>query len=280
MSKIFVTGPSGNIGRYLVKDLTEAGANFVIGSQSTEAGGNTAEIDLADKASLVKAFAGADTLFLLVPLHEQMVQFGQNAVDAAKEVGVKHIVRSGAGGADASSPLLVQRMQGLLDKLVIDSGISYTILQNSFFMQNWVNFNTNDIKAGTVYSSVGDGKLSWVHTADIAAVAAKVLQNPGAHAGETYVLTGGEALSYAEVTALISEKLVRPVAFVNVPDAAVEEALKGWGMSAWMIEFMITLNNNVAAGKGAGLSQDVQNILGRAPITFSAFVDEVKELWS
>jgi uncharacterized protein YbjT (DUF2867 family) len=270
---ILVTGATGNIGRELVKQLKAAGAHVIAGSPSGESVARLVEtrhVDFVDPASLKRAFQGIDTLFLLFPLQANMVELARNAVAAAKAAGVKHIVRSSGAGADASSPVAIARVQGEIDQLVIDSGIAYTLLRPNSFMQNFLNFYAGMIRGGALYLPQGQGKVSFVDTRDIAAVAAAVLQQPADHAGKVYTLTGGEALSNADVAACIGAALGRTISYVPMRQA---------GMTAWSIETLMSLNRIIAAGYTAEVSPDVQRVLGRAPIRFDRFVADNLAAW-
>ncbi|WP_300614107.1 hypothetical protein [Trebonia sp.] len=50
---------------------------------------------------------------------------------------------------------------------------------------------------GTISAPAGQGRVGWIAAADVARVAARVLTSPG-HENMTYVLTGPDALGYAD----------------------------------------------------------------------------------
>ncbi len=277
---ILVTGASGNIGRELVNRLQVAGANVIAGSSRAGAVGSapTRRVDLLDPASLQEAFAGIDTLFLLQPLESRMVTMVRNAVAAAKAAGVRHIVRSSGAGADRESPASIGRVHGEADQLVIDSGIPYTIVRPTSFMQNYIHFFGAMIREGGLYVAQGDGKTSLIDVRDIAEIAANILKNPASHAGKVYTLTGAEALGNADVAAIIGTAIGRKVVYVAVPDSAAIEAMRGMGMDDWTIDVLTSLNHMVAAGH-AGISPDTAALLGHAPIAFRQFADENVAAW-
>jgi uncharacterized protein YbjT (DUF2867 family) len=278
---ILVTGATGTVGRELVKALKAAGANVIAMSSTGKAveGVETRSADLADPASLAHALRGIDTLFLLLPLQANMVELARNAVAAAKLAGVKHVVRSSGAEADPASRSAIGRVQGEIDQLVTQSGMPYTLTRPNCFMQNYLTFYGDMIRAGMLYLPQGDGKVSFVDVRDIAAVNTAVLQHPANHAGKTYTLTGCKALNNDEVTQCIGAALGRSISYVAVPDDAAIASMREAGMDEWSIETVTSMNRAIAAGNPAAISPDVEKLLGRAPNTFEQFVADHVENW-
>ncbi|PQJ78992.1 SDR family oxidoreductase [Polaribacter porphyrae] len=280
-NRILVTGSSGNIGTQIVKQLETSQANFLIGvsSNKEDLSSNQVHVDFNDKASLVKAFKDIDTLFLLFPMIEPMIDFAKNAIEAAKEVGVKHIVRSSGAGADSSSTFKMPKVQGTIDDLVKQSGMNYTITKPTSFMQNFVNFFANDIKNGTLYMPAGQGKLGWVDVRDIAAVNAEILKNPNAYVNQELTITGAENLSFEDALSIVSSVLDKKVNYVDVPENAAIQAMKDYGMPDFVIEMTRSLNQIIKAGYAEGVTETVEKITGKQPISFRQFVEDYKENW-
>jgi uncharacterized protein YbjT (DUF2867 family) len=278
---ILVTGATGNIGRPLVALLKASGATLIAGSPSGAPvdGVPGRRLDFNDAASLDAAFAGIDTLFLLLPLVPNKLELARQAVNAAKAAGITHILRSSGAGADPGSPVAIAALQGRIDQLVIGSGLAYTLVRPNGFMQNYVNFYGGMIKAGTLYLSHGAASASFVDVRDIAAVDAAILRNPAAHAGKVYTLTGPQAVTHDEAMRMVSAAIGRPVRYVPVTEAAAVQSMKEMGMDDWTIAIMSSLNQVIAAGYAAGVSSDVQALTGRAPRTLAAFVAEQAGSW-
>lgn len=278
-NKILVTGASGNIGAPLVNELKTLGADFDIMRSKAEAGGNVRVANFSDVASLTQAFKGIDTLFLLFPLVENKLEFAHNAAEAAKAAGVKHIVRSSGAGADASSAFALPKLQGQIDDVIVATGIPTTLLRPGGFMQNYATYQSQAIKDGTIYMADGGKSQALIDARDIAAVAARILVNPQIHAGKAYMLTGGEDFTGVDAAKAISAATGKPVEHVSVPTDTAVETMKGWGMPPFIVNVMDSLNKIVSAGYASGVSPDVENILGRKPRTFSAFVAENVSAW-
>ena len=278
---ILVTGATGNIGRALVQRLSSAGARVIAGSPSGEsvAGAPGRVVRFDDPASLKTAFEGVERLFLLLPLVPGKVELARNAVDAAKAAGVRFLLRSSGAGADPQSPVAVARLQGEIDQLVIDSGIDHALVRPNSFMQNFIQFYGGMIKAGTVYLSHADGRSSFIDVADIAAVDAAILQDPQAHVGNAYTVTGPQALSAREALDAIGAEIGRRIDYVPVPEEAAVASMKQMGMDDWTVGILSSLNQVIANGWAAEVSPAVQQITGRAPRSFAQFVSDNVAAW-
>lgn len=284
-NKILITGASGNIGQPLVAALKAAKADFAIlrskHDSSNSAGGTEVRVaSFDDVDALTKAFSGIDTLFLLFPLVENKLALAANAAAAAKAAGVKHIVRSSGAGADPASSFALPKLQGEIDAILTATGIACTFLRPGSFMQNYVTYQSQAIKSGTVHMADGGKAQALIDTRDIADVAAIILINPALHAGKAYWLTGGEEFTGTTATAVISAAIGKPVMHVSIPAKAAVETMHQWGMPPFIVNVMDSLNRIISAGHASGVSPNVENILCRKPRTFAAFVNDAKPHWS
>ena len=281
MNRILVSSATGTIGTALVQRLRELGATFTTMSSKPSARSPQAHVvgDFDDRGSLERAFAGIDTLFLLLPLVPNKLALADNAIAAARAAGVMHIVRSSGAGADASSPVSLARLHGSIDAKIAASGIAHTLLRPSGFMQNWVTFSAGQVKAGTVYAPHGSGAQSVIDVRDIADVAAAILMHPAAHAGKAYTLTGAHALTDAQMLATISAATGRKVTYVDVPESAAHQAMLEMGMPEIMIDWFMSLNHVIKQGWAASITDDVQQLSGHAPRRFDDFVRENVAAW-
>ena len=277
--KTLITGATGNIGGEIARQLKHRGANFVAGNSTGAIDGMpSVAIDFADKTS-IKALQGVAVVFMVLPNHPDMVQWGENLIDAAKECGVSHIVRSSGSLANKESDLKIEKLLGTTDEYLRNSGLDYTITAPSFFMQNFINFFSEDYKNGTLYQPAGEGKVGWVDVRDIAAINVEVLLNPKKYSGRTLTITGGENLSYAEVVERMNQALDKETQYVAVPDEAAIEAMKGLGFPEFVIDLMISLNKAIRLGHAEETTGTVRNVLGRDPIGFTRFVADNRRVW-
>jgi NAD(P)H dehydrogenase (quinone) len=132
---------------------------------------------------------------------------------------------------------------------------------------------------GKWVGSAGDGKIGFVSKSDCAACAVKVLTSAG-HESMTYEITGPELLSYRDAAALTAEIAGRPVDYVVVTDAEMEEMLVAAGVprqyregintpgiGTSSAEDIVSYERGIRGGYFAVLSDHVEKLLGRPPRT-------------
>jgi uncharacterized protein YbjT (DUF2867 family) len=120
-----------------------------------------------------------------------MLDLTSNLVNAAKKSGVEYIIKQSVMGADAEPGITPGRLHRQAEKIIEESGISFSFLRPNFFMQNFVNYYSSMIKSqGALYAPAGDGKVSLVDGRDIAWVAVQALISDNQHRGKAYNITG------------------------------------------------------------------------------------------
>jgi uncharacterized protein YbjT (DUF2867 family) len=270
---ILVIGATGTNGREVVQRLAREGKQVrALVRNPAKADGlrlpnvELAQGDLDDPASLDRAFEGVSRAFVVTAVDERSVGWFRNAFDAAKRAGKPHVVKfSGMGAGTADSALL--RQHGDTDEMLKGSGLPYTILRPNSFFQNML-WSAGTIKGhGAFYLPMRDAWQSLVDVRDIAAVAVKVLTEPG-HEGQVYEITGPESLSYADVAATLTRVLGKPVRYVDVPPEAARESMLKAGMPQWNADAVTELYGVFATGTFGYTTDVVIQITGQPPIRF------------
>ncbi len=276
---ILVTGATGTIGSSTVKALKAKGARFKVGTRSPDKlkgqGIDTVPFDWDKPETFGPALQGVEKIFLLTPISDKQTQYTQALVDAAKKAGVKHIVKLSVIGADAEPGIALGRMHGEGEKAIQKSGIAWTLLRPTYFMENFINYYGVDPKKdATVYLAHGTGKAVWVDGRDIGEVAAAVLTAKG-HEGKVYELTGPEPLGDGEVLAFLGEALGHKYTYVPVPEEAARKALKDMGVPQWMIDGYAELDAMIRNGWAATPATGVKDVLGRPPRSFKEYAKDL-----
>jgi uncharacterized protein YbjT (DUF2867 family) len=281
MGKILVTGATGTIGHQVVRALKARGTEVRAAVHSpakaatlSGAGAEVVVFDLTDPATVRVAMVGVERVFFLSPFVEEFVAPFRGALEAAREAGVRHAVRVSAIGANAQGKVALTRHHGEADGMLAGSGLSWTVLQPNFFQDNLLNFHATTIRErGVFYGASGTGRTSYVSSADIAGCAATVLCDPERHNGNTYALTGPEALTADEVAAVASEVTGRPIRYIDVSPEDLAAGMLGAGTPEWMVRDLVALEAVKANGWAAAVSGDVPRLLGRPAESYRGFLD-------
>ena len=204
---ITVFGATGTTGAPLVDTLLAKGADVrAVTSDPAKIDGLKAKgceavaANFTDPAALEQACAGADKIYLVTPAHLDMRQWKANAIAAAKAAGVQHVVLATGLGASPKAGLTFGKWHSETQELLKESGLDWTFVQPTYFMQNLMWQADSIAKDGVYYDDLG-GPVSWIDARDIADVAAEALTGAG-HAGKGYGLTGPEALTGDEIAAV------------------------------------------------------------------------------
>jgi uncharacterized protein YbjT (DUF2867 family) len=272
-----ITGATGDIGARVVEQLLQRGERpriFVRNAQKAQARyGDRVEVfigDLAEPASLRPALAGIDALFLVnsgpeIPMRDQA------AAQAAKAAGVKRLVKLSSMDVEQGLAIGAWHEQG--EAAVRSSGIQFTFVQPTGFMSNLLAWAKSIKGEGIVRSSTADGRRAFIHSADIAAVAAKALTTLQ-YTGKSLPITGPEALSFAEATAKIGSVIGKRLAFKTITDQEARQRYSAISGSAAETEAHVSLWRAIREGRLAKVTDNVERILGRKPVTLDQWAKE------
>jgi uncharacterized protein YbjT (DUF2867 family) len=176
--------------------------------------------------------------------------------------------------SSADSPIARQRGQAEIEAGLLASGLDYTLLRNNFYMQNFLMLAPAIAATDSFGSSAGTGQVGFLDTRDVAAVAADIAAAPAGHAGKTFLLTGPQLLSYADVAATLSDVLGRPIVFHPRTRAEDAQTMIDAGVPAVIAEMNAHAVSLIAQGDAAWLSPDVPTVLGRPARSFEQFATD------
>ena len=275
---ILITGASGNVGREVLRQIAQTGEKITAAYQDASranvpAGVARVTLDYNQPETVRSALKGVDHVFLVGPPTADLPALEGKAIDIIKESDVEHVVKlSAMGGRDSTFP----REHAESEDYIRSSGVPYTFLRPNGFMQNLVNNNSQTIRTqNAFFGSEGDGKVSQIDIRDIAAVAVKMLTEPG-HMGKTYTLTGPEALSNAQIAELLTKTLGREIRYVNLSPEQLKPAMLSAGVPEWTTDAILDLQRLYREGKAATATDDVERILGRKPTSYADFLKDYK----
>ncbi|TCL93906.1 NAD(P)H dehydrogenase (quinone) [Rhizobium sp. PP-WC-2G-219] len=286
MSTILVTGASGQFGRLVLDALLASGkvapADIVAASRDTgklaayaEKGVTLRTADFDDASTLDAAFQGIDKALIIstdaLAVPGQRLTQHRNAVTAAKRAGVGRLFYTSLPNAETSAVTFAPDHLGT-EEAIKASGLAYTILRNSWYMENLFLSLPSALQSGTWYTSAGDGRTSYVARADLAAatVAALLADEAG---NVTLTLTGPVGYTNAEVAALASEVTGKPLAVVNLTDEQLAEGLAGAGLPGFLIPTLVSFDANTRLGHIEIVTDSVETLTGRPSTSLKAFLE-------
>jgi uncharacterized protein YbjT (DUF2867 family) len=277
---ILVTGATGLNGSALVGKLSARGVPvraFVRSAAKAErfAALKNVEVvqgDMARPETLGEALRGVDRAMLISSSDPAMLEVQSNLIDAARQAGVKHVVKLSGIIPDIDSPFRFARMHGEIEKRLEASGMAYTHLRAGEFMQVYFRQVPSIVAKGILALPMEEAKIASIDVSDVAEVAATVLTEAG-HEGKIYALTGPEALGMAEVAERLSVVAGKPIRYVNVDPAEATRANLARGVSLYLAEGLAELFAERRKGRESQVWPTIQTVFGWRPTSFAEFAE-------
>jgi uncharacterized protein YbjT (DUF2867 family) len=279
-----VVGATGNTGRAVVKELVALGEQPLCVVRNAEkardvlgANVDTVVAELDDRAGLQKALAGVKRVFIVTGHNPKSAEQQIKVIEAAKGAGAQYVVKV-SGGREVVGPA-VESLNGRahheIEEHLKASGLQWCILSPGLFMQNMLAQAAsvkNDDKIVQPWPK--DVPVALIDVRDTGALGARVLREPGKHAGKMYWFTGA-ATTYGEFANVIAEVLGKPITYHELTLEQAEDGMKQRGMPDWLVAHLLAMAR--AGRNGAFAHEDTQPIraiVGREPITTRQFVED------
>jgi uncharacterized protein YbjT (DUF2867 family) len=277
---ILITGASGKTGQRVAATVARKGGMVRAFVRRPEAGealkdAGATEIalgDLADHESLRRAMAGvAQVLHICPPMHPQEDTIARAMIGLAREQSVdRFVLYSVLHPLLTDVPHHARKLEA--ERALIGSGLNYTILQPSRYMQHLVPIWKTVLATGVHSMPFGTtARFSVVDLADLAEATARIMTEPG-HDGATYQLAGARPLSQDDMAEMLTRVLGRPIRAQAKPLDEFRRDATAAGMPAERIETMCQMNAHYDAHGLIGNPNVLRWILKREPTGFDAFV--------
>lgn len=281
-----ITGATGNIGSQLIKKLSNENVNIRAAVHSLSRSNKIQTIGVRDLVEIdfdmpseiqYSIFEDVDKIFLLTPNFD--TRGIVKLLEEAKKAGVQHIIQLSSDSVSlVSSESAGTKIFKEKEKMIQESGIPYTILRPTAFMQNFLTNGFTIKTQNRFYLPWGKGKVSSVDTRDIASVAAKILISDSEnYKNKSYSITGPEALSCYDIAKIFSEVLENNIEFVDISEEESFNEMRRMSMSDILIEYILELSRIIKQDSVSYISSSVEDITGKKPITFRKFVEDYKE---
>jgi uncharacterized protein YbjT (DUF2867 family) len=278
-TRVLITGGTGTTGRRVAALLRDQAVPVRVATRKPVEGNHEhVRFDWADPATHGAAVAGVERIYLVPPVGvPDPVPLVKPFLETAREAGARRVVLlSSSAVAEGPSGL------GALHRTVGTTMPEWTVLRPSWFMQNFL--GDHPIAAGIrtsgeIVTATGEGRVAFVDAADIAAVAARALLDPAPHNTE-HVITGPEALSYAEAAAIITRATGLTVRHRAVSTADRTARFVAAGIPAEFAAVLAGLDADIRHGSEDRVTSTVHTVTGRRARSFTEFVTAHREAFA
>jgi NAD(P)H dehydrogenase (quinone) len=276
-----ITGATGHLGQATIKALlTKVPASDIVAvvrdpqkaTDLQQQGVQVRRGDYNDAASLVAAFQGVDTVFLISGtdlVHQQVI-------DAAKQAGVQRLVYTSVLKPSQTSHFGASPSHLATEEYLLASGLTYTVLRNALYLDLVPGLVGKDaVPSGKFYFAAGDGKVSYALREEIAQASANVLTSSG-HENKIYDIAPTPAYSMHDVAAALSEVAGQPVAYVPVSPEDMAAGMRQHHVPEPIVEMMGGIGRAMAAGEFDVTSPAFEQLLGRKPTDLKTYLSAVQ----
>lgn len=273
--RLAITGSTGHVGGEVARRLSQAGYEQTLlvrdPARAPDLPGATiATASYADREPAVKALRGSDVLFMVSGSEaEDRVDQHRTFIDAAVEAGVQHIVYTSFLAAAPDATFTLGRDHWATEEHIRNSGMAHTFLRDNFYLDVLPLFAGDE---GVLRGPAGNGRVAAVARTDVASAAVVVLEDPNAHVGRTWDLTGPDALSLSEAAAIITRATGRQTRY---EEETVEEAYASrasYGVPDWQLDAWVSTYTAIASGRLERTTTAVQDLTGSAPLNLEALL--------
>jgi len=280
---ILITGYNGNVGKAVGDYLDEIKMPYQIGVRSTQKYLKTKSeneirtLNFEDVSTFNDALKGIESVFLMRPPKLTDVKgIFEPFISACVSEGVKHIVFLSLLGVE-KNPFPPHHK---IEKIIENSGIEFTFIRPSFFMQNLIEPHAKEIvERDEVYIPSGKANISFIDTRDIGEIIGKCLIYKK-HRNQKYTITGSEAIDYYEVAKQLSTSLGRSITYANPSLLRFRKDAILSGVKKEYATVMTVLYLTTKLGMANHVTQTAYEILGRPPRSIQEFIEDHKAVWN
>jgi uncharacterized protein YbjT (DUF2867 family) len=268
MNDVLITGATGTTGSRVAAFLSDRGVCVRLATRTPKARGHV-RFDWADRGTHGDALRGVSAVYLIAPMGvPDPVPLVAPFLEEALRLGVRRVVQLSSSALPEGTPGL-----GAVHHLVRTTVPEWTVLRPSWFMQNFTGDHlvAQGVRGGEIVTATGGGRVAFVDAADIAAVAGHALTDDQSHDTE-HVLTGPEALSYADAAGIITHATGRTVRHRSVPAEEAGQRIAAHGVSVEFAKALAAMDVAISGGAENRVTDTVHRVTGRPARTFSSFV--------
>lgn len=285
---ILVTGANGHLGGGIIRHLLAKGtkpADITAMVRSEEkatelrkSGIAIAIGDYHNYDSMLQAFEGIDKLVLVSSSEiENRSQQHINAINAAAEAGVKHVLYTSferKNESDSSPIAFVAKSHIDAEEQLKRKGLTHTIFRNNLYADMLPMFMGEKVLETGVFFPAGTTPVAFTFREDMAEAIANVVMSDG-HENKVYGISSNERLNFEQVAQLISELSGKDVQYLNPENQIYQGALKQAGVPEHFVAMFAGFAEAMKQGEFDTQHSDLSTLLKREPLQMKTYLKEV-----
>jgi len=236
-------------------------------------------VNLNSKTQIKQACLKADVVFLLTATAPNQVETEINIINAAKEVGIKRIVKLSAPIVVPPAKVEVSEWHRQIEEHLDKSEIEFCCLRPHAFMQNWERNLFTIQRFGEIYGAMGDAPRNYVDCRDVAEIAVEKLLSKNTLNKEFISISGPESITYKEFAERLSYVTNRNIKYINLNQSELFNMLiQKAKLPSWLANHIVELDD-LAIRNPEPNDDTVERILNRKPRMINAYLQESKQFF-
>lgn len=287
---IFVSGANGKFARAVIRNILAAGraGDLAVGTRDAGSpfaqelaaqGVRVREADFRRPETMRQALEGVRKA-LIIPTYDTndvRLQQNLNAIEAARDAGVKHVVYASFLRAESQRVEHSRLVHYPTEQAIRASGLDFTLLRHALYAEILTGDLQDTLSTGLLRRPSGTARSAYISRDDLGVSAAQVLMREEP-SGNVYTETMERTYSGEEVAALMSEVFGKPVRFDPVPAADWPRYMtERWGVPPALANSTVGTMQAVEAGEFDVATQDYQRITGRPARDMRQFLQSVRD---
>lgn len=277
--KVLVTGASGNVGRYAIKELLNKKEDVVAVGTNTkklkELFGNEVNVvhfDFTNESTFDEALRGVDRVFLMRPPHLGKPEDLYPFIDAMKSHDIKLVSFLSLMGIEKNTIPPHHKIEKYIEK----AKVPFAHIRPGFFMQNISGIHSIEIKEkNEIFVPAGKSKTSFIDAADIGLSVANILHKPEKYKNKAYTITGSESLNYYQIAETLSELTGKKIIYKKPSFLKYRNYyIKKRGLDKEYVNVTVALYFMTRMGTAKMVTNEFYELTGQKPRTFHEFVRE------
>lgn len=291
-NKILITGVTGGLGSRVINGLKEKtdvknlsvlvrDDNNEMAIQYKNDGIDVRKGDYSNLESLENAFKDIDVLYVVSGGDDsKRSELHKNVVDAAKKVGVKHILyTSGVRKNESESSPIAALMDSHIqtENFIKNSGIVYTILRHNLYaevIEMLIGDKNQLLKTKTIYLPASNGVASFVPKDDFAEAEVNIILNPSHYENKILEFNGSEPVSLSKVAEILSEVTKETIQYISPEEIDFKATMNKYALPNHVIEILSSFSLAIAQGEFDHQTNDLEIVLGRKTKSTADFLNE------